>query len=207
MRSKKVKVLVSVLVAVVLLMVGGAATALAQEEPVQEEPVQEEPIELELEPAPYFRAHGVLTKVAEILGITPEELIDIFKQAKQDLEKEAFIKYVEKAVEKGIISPEEAEEIINWWEDRPEAVDRLFPWPHILQAVRSRHMRGDNGNVTEEVFITPGKAGQIKLQLRDRLNTSDLPVPHARTFKAVRNRQQIAVPEGWKGPRTPNSAD
>lgn len=200
--SKKVKVLVSVLVMAVLLTIGGAATALAQEEPAQEEPT-----ELELELAPCFRANGILAKVAEVLGITPEELIDIFKQAQQELREEAFIKYVEKAAEKGIISSEEAEEIIEWWKDSPEAVDCLFPWSHILPAIRSRHMRGDSGNVTGEVFITPGKAEQIKMRWQNRTRTLDHPVPQARIFKAVRSRQQIAVPEGWKGLRTPSLAD
>ena len=206
--SKKVKVLISVLVTIVLLTMGGAATVMAQEEPVEEEPVPEEPIELELELAPCFETKALLAKVAELLGMTPEELIDIFKEAQQELKDEAFIKYVEKAAKEGIISPEEAEEIIKWWEDRPEAVGRLFSWPHVLPALRGKHMMVGPGKVTEEVFITPNNnAEQIKLRLRNKLNASDQPVSNPRIFKAPRVRQQIAVSKGWQGSKILESAD
>lgn len=207
--SKKVKVLISVLVTIVLLTMGGTATVMAQEEPVEEEPVLEEPIELELELlAPCFGTKALLAEVAELLGMTSEELIDIFKEAQQELKDEAFIKYVEKAAEEGIISPEEAEEIIKWWEDRPGAVGRLFPWSHILPTLRGKQMMVGPGKVTEKVFITPNNnAEQIKLRLRNKLNASDQPVSNPRIFKAPRVRQQIAVSKGWQGPRTFEPAD
>ena len=78
--SKRLKVFVSVLIAVALLIVGSAATVMAQEEPTQEEPT-----EPECELAPCFGNNALLGKVAELLGMTPEELIDIFKQAQQEL--------------------------------------------------------------------------------------------------------------------------
>ncbi len=191
--SKRLRILVSVLVAVVLLIVGSAVTVMAQEEPTQEEPAQEEPTELELELASCFGNNALLAKVAELLGMTPEELIDIFKEAQQELRNEAFVKYVEKAAEEGIITPEEAEEIITWWENRPEAVDRLLPWFHILPAIRSRHMRCDSDNVTPGLFPIPGNVKQFKLRLENRINTASSPVPQLHISNASRIRQQIAV--------------
>jgi hypothetical protein len=66
-----VKVLVSVLVAVVLLTVGGVTMVMAQEK----EPVQEEP-------APQLEGRtGLLARVADILDIPEEDLINAFGQA------------------------------------------------------------------------------------------------------------------------------
>ena len=69
--SKKVKVLVAGLVAVVLLTMGGA-TVMAQEGPA---------------PSPEANAEEVspddlLARVAEILGVPQEELINAFTEAK-----------------------------------------------------------------------------------------------------------------------------
>jgi len=107
--SKKMKVLVSVLVAVLLLTVGGTAIAMAQEEE---------------EPAPPVESNGLLTRVAEILDIPEEDLIDAFGQARQEIREEAFYEALNKAVAEGIITEEEAEEIAEWWEQKPDALDQ-----------------------------------------------------------------------------------
>lgn len=114
--SKKVKVLVSVLVAVVLLTVGGTAVVMAQGE----------------EPAPSPEANrqmlmvtanttALLARVAQILGITEDELGNAFQQARQEMRGEAFLRWLDKAVEEGLITTEEYDEIVAWWEERPEA--------------------------------------------------------------------------------------
>ncbi len=108
MMSKKVKVLVSVLVAVVLLTVGGVATVLAQEEPT---------------PPSEASTKGLLVRVAEKLGVTEEELANAFREVQQEIREEAFIKALDKAVENGRITGEEANEIKGWWGDRPAVLD------------------------------------------------------------------------------------
>jgi len=138
--SKKVKVVVSVLVAVVLLTVGGAATVMAQDEPVEEEPVQDEPVQDDPELAPYSGANGLLARVAEILDVSREELVDAFKQAREEMREEAFVRYLDKAVEKGLITQPEADEIAEWWSNRPEAVERPMLRARISKAIRSRQM-------------------------------------------------------------------
>jgi len=128
--SKKVKIIVSVLVAVVLLTVGGVATVMAQEE----EPVQEEP-------APQLEGRtGLLARVADILDIPEENLINAFRQAQQEMRQEAFIRALDKAVEKGLITQEEADEIKEWRENKPEALDCLTSGAGILKASRFRQM-------------------------------------------------------------------
>lgn len=191
--SKRLKILISVLVAVTLLVVGSTATVMAQEKPMQEE-LAEPGQEL----APCFGGKGLVTKVADILGMTPEELIDIFEQAQGELSYEAFIACIEKAEAEGIITPEEAEEIITWWENRPEALDCLFPCPHISTAIRSRYMRGDGENGASGLFYSSGNTEQIKLQLRNRLNASDCPAPRVRIQETIRSSQHITNHTGWQ---------
>ena len=125
--SKKVKIIVSVIVAVLLLTIAATATVMAQEEPVQEEPV----------PQPEGRT-GLLARVADILDIPEEDLVNAFKQAQQEMRQEAVVKALDKAVEEGLITQGGAVEVKAWWENKPEALDRLTPGARILKARRFR---------------------------------------------------------------------
>jgi len=126
--SKRIKVLVSVLVAILLLAVAATATVMAQEEPT---------------PPPEVGAKGLLARVAEILDIPEEDLVNAFNQARQEMRQEAFIRALDKAVEEGRITQEEASEIKEWWEQKPEVLDRGLLWrARIFQAIRGRHMWG-----------------------------------------------------------------
>jgi len=125
--SKKMKILIAAVAAILVLSVVGTTMVMAQEE----EPA----------PAPETGANGLLPRVADILGISQEELVNAFHQAQQEMREDAFIKFVEKAVEKGIITQPEADEILQWWENRPEAADKLIPPARIFRAVRARHMQ------------------------------------------------------------------
>ena len=108
--SKRVKVLISVLVAILLLAGGTTAAVMAQEE----------------EPAatPEVGAKGLLARVAEILDIPEEDLVNAFKQAQQEMKEEALIRSLDTAVENGLITQQEADEIKEWWEQKPEVIDR-----------------------------------------------------------------------------------
>ena len=136
--SRKLKTIISVLVAVVLLTVGGAVTVMAQEE----EPV--------LTPEPGTKMFmvtdnttGLLARVAGILGIPQEDLANAFKQAQQEMREEAFSRYLDKAVEEGRITEEEANAIIEWNKQRPEVLGAgLFPRTLGASGLRSRHMGG-----------------------------------------------------------------
>jgi len=192
--SKKFKVLVSVLIVAVLLIAGSAATVMAQEEPDQEEQTQEQPVEVESEPVRCLRNDALLAKVAELLGMTPEELNDVFEQAQQELKNELFIEYVEKAAENGIITSDEAEEIIEWWQNRPEAVDRLLPWFHITPSINSRHMWGNCTNATPGLSLQ-GNTRQLKVKAENRITNMNSPVTRLHISNAQRIRQQTAVCE------------
>ena len=101
--SKKVKILISALVIALLLTVGGITMVMAEGE--------EE------------TAKSLLERVADILEIDKGDLIDAFKQAQQEIKKEAFINRLNQAVAEGLISQEQADEIIKWWGQRPEVIE------------------------------------------------------------------------------------
>ena len=126
--SKKVKVLISVLVAAVLLTVGATATVMAEGEE-------------ETTPPPEAGAKGLLERVADILEIDKEDLIDAFQQAQQEMRGKAFIRRLDKAVEEGRINQEQADEIIKWWEQRPD--DAIREWwgqkPDVIEPGMFKH--------------------------------------------------------------------
>ncbi len=111
--SKKVKVLISALVVTVLLTVGGVTMVMAEGEE-------------ETTPPPEASAKGLLERVADILEIDKEDLIDAFKQAQQEIGEEAFTNRLNQAVEEGLITQEQADEIIKWWGQRPD--DTIREW-------------------------------------------------------------------------------
>ena len=108
--SKKVKVLISVMVAILLVVAATTATVMAQEEP---------------ESTPEAGVKGLLARVAEILDIPQEELIDAFKQARQELRQEACLRALDMAVEKELITQDEADQIMGWWQQKPEVLDQM----------------------------------------------------------------------------------
>ena len=108
--SKKIKVLISVLVVAFLLTVSATATVMAEGEEGTT-------------PPPEATAKGLLERVADILEIDKEDLIDAFKQARQEIEAEAFINRLNQAVKEGRITQEQADEIIEWWGQKPEFME------------------------------------------------------------------------------------
>lgn len=111
--SKKVKVLISAVALALLLTVGVTATVMAEEEE-------------ETTPPPEENAQGLLERVADILEIDEDDLIAAFKQAQQEMKEEVFINRLNQAVEEGRITQEQADEIREWWELRPD--DEIREW-------------------------------------------------------------------------------
>jgi len=199
--SKKVKVLVSVLVAVVLLTVGGAAAVMADDGSTATDNET--------------GRKGLLARVAENLGITDEELANAFKQAQQEMREKAFIRYLDKAVEEGLITPEEADEIKGWWVQRPESIDRLSPRCFIGKTLLSRHMYGARRGWSEEALnqaverglTTEEKANMIMERWQNRLETQNRLFSHDCIRQAIRGRQMFTVPMGWQWTGAPELAD
>ena len=227
--SKKMKILVSVLLAVILLTAGSAAAVMAQED--------EEPAPQAEESAAPMAANGLLAKVAGILGIPEEELGEAFQQARQEMMQErweeAFYQLLDKAVAEELIAPEEAEEIKEWWAQKPEALD-----PGLLRHAfqfRERNPLSLSGNdlperpmmspqpwqggnfppgqeMRQEAFrqilekaladgrITPEKVAEVKEWLENPGTSDQLPPPAYFLNKAERGRQMGVFARGWEGP-------
>lgn len=227
--SKKMKILASVLVAVLLLTVGGTTLAMAQEE--------EEPEPQEEEFTPQIEANALLTRVAEILGISEEELREAFHQARQEMMEERWEKIfnqaLDKAVDEGLLTPEEAEEIREWWAQKPEALNlgllrRAFgllpphvkPMPGVRQGQRPEimpqpwqgpgprawHNMGpeDYDELLERALangrLAQEDADKLREWLEKRPEVSNGLSPRVRIFKAFRARQMSAIPKGWQSP-------
>jgi len=127
--SRKVKVLISALLVAVLLAVGATATVMAQGEEETTPPSEE------------AGENGLLERVADILGIEEEALINAFNQARQEMREAAFVDRLNQAVKDGLLTQEQADEIIEWWGQRPD--DALREWygqkPEIMEPGMFKH--------------------------------------------------------------------
>jgi hypothetical protein len=62
----------------------------------------------------------LLARVAEILGIDQQKVEDAFAQAQSEMREEALDSYLQKLVDEGRISNEQAEQYKAWWQSRPD---------------------------------------------------------------------------------------
>ena len=68
-----------------------------------------------------------VAKVAEQLGLETEQVANAFQQAHQEMCQEAQQLRLQKALEEGLITEDEASEIQDWWQQQPEALQKLGP--------------------------------------------------------------------------------
>jgi hypothetical protein len=64
-----------------------------------------------------------ISKVANILGVTEEELTDAFEQACREMCDEALEQRLQEAVENGYLTEGEAAQILEWWQSRPDVLE------------------------------------------------------------------------------------
>lgn len=237
--SKKMKILIAVLVAILTLTVSGAMAVLAQDDD-ETELDEEELIEELGEIAPRVRlfmasiaSNELLSRVSDILGISEEELSDAFTQAKQEMMaercEEAFYEFLEQAVEEGLITEEEAEEIEEWWEQKPEALNSALlqkaffmmrPCPEPLANNGWKEFKGIKRNIQqrlgncvepelrmemlemaiEEGLISEEDAAEIKAWTGNKPAALNQLSPKPQIMNSVRGRHMIAVQKGWHGP-------
>ncbi len=68
---------------------------------------------------------GVRERVAEILGVAPEELQDAVQQARGEHQDEQIAERLASAVEEGVITQDEADAISGWLDSMPDALEGL----------------------------------------------------------------------------------
>ena len=69
----------------------------------------------------------LISRVAEILNIDEATVSDAFQQATQELMTERQQERLQNAIDNGLITEEEAAEIQDWWDSRPEALEGMGP--------------------------------------------------------------------------------
>jgi len=66
-----------------------------------------------------------VSKVAEKLGLDEETVAAAMDQARDEMRLEALEERLQQAVEEGAITQDEAGQILQWEQSRPDALDRL----------------------------------------------------------------------------------
>ena len=79
-------------------------------------------------------------RVAAILGIEEAQVQDAFKQAARELQDERIQRRLDRLVESGRLTQEQADQYIEWYQSRPDAISGGAPLPG-LQG-RGLHRRG-----------------------------------------------------------------
>ncbi len=117
--SKKVKIIGGTLV-VLALAVAGAVGIVATASAADPTPT---PTSSAVTPQA-----DLLARVAEILGIDKQKVTDAFTQARQEMAQKAFQNALDRAVANGKITQVEADQILQWWKQKPEVLNKgLLP--------------------------------------------------------------------------------
>jgi len=123
--SKRVKIIMVAVAVVLALTLALKAVAFASE-PDDSEAASEGPWQT------------YMGKVANQLGIDEEQLQAACNAASQEMRDEAIERFLERAVEEGCIDEQESAEILEWWNDRPAAVDGLAECMRPQMGIKSR---------------------------------------------------------------------
>jgi hypothetical protein len=111
----------------------------------------------------------IIGKVAATLGISEEQLTAAIEEARQELQVEVQERIQERqeerlqeAVENGTITEDEANQIREWWQNRPAALDKLRPAGRPFEGMGGNGRFGNGGlwqdsqNMGEsEAILTP----------------------------------------------------
>ena len=69
---------------------------------------------------------GLVSRVAQILGLDDQQVQDAFDQARMEMRDEAVRTKLDGLVEAGRLTQEQADEYYDWYQDMPSGLDRLF---------------------------------------------------------------------------------
>ena len=83
---------------------------------------------------------GFAARVAEILGLEEDAVADAMEQARQEMHDERVEAWLDKMVESGKITQEQADDYQDWLDDRPEGLDRS--WGKGFRGHHGFHGRG-----------------------------------------------------------------
>lgn len=113
MMKKHMRLMVVAIAALLVLTIGLTATAFAWGSTGDEGTGDDGPMQT------------FIGKVAGALGLEEEVVADAFSQAGLEMREEAREQRLQEAVGNGLITEGEADQIREWWQSRPEAMDDL----------------------------------------------------------------------------------
>jgi hypothetical protein len=113
--SKKIKILLAIVAALVVLTVGGGVAVMASGTTTPT-----------TTPTVTAKSNPLLAKVAQLLGngITEQQIVDAFKQAREQVNKDAITAWLAKAFENKTITAEEKAAIEKWYAQKPTTTDK-----------------------------------------------------------------------------------
>jgi len=100
---------------------------------------------------------ALMTRVAEILDVDQQQLEDAFRQAKSEFREEALDSRLQRLIDEGTLTQEQAEEFKAWIEARPD-VPRFGP--------KGFHKLADEGVLTQEQL---DQLEALKAEMRERM--------------------------------------
>ena len=107
-RTKRFMLIALIATVVLAGSIGGIALAQNDEDEEEEEQVE-----------------TIFDKVADVLirddvNITSDQLKDAFTEVKENMRTEAMDKFMDKLVEEEILTQDEADEYLEWWQAKPD---------------------------------------------------------------------------------------
>ncbi len=80
-------------------------------------------------------------KLADILGMEEGQVSDAMQQARREMREECQQQRLQHALDEGLITDADAEQIQEWWDNRPEAMQQLGPGGGFGHQMRGGLMR------------------------------------------------------------------
>ena len=80
-------------------------------------------------------------KIADILVLEEGQVSDAVQQAHQEMREECQHQRLQNALDEGLITDADAEQIQEWWDNRPEAMQQLGPGGGFGHQMRGGLMR------------------------------------------------------------------
>ncbi len=108
-----------------------------------------------------------IDRVAEILGIAPEDVSSAIAQARDETHAARFASKLDEAVEAGAITQEEADAIADWVSGKPDAL-KAVRHRGLRSAVKADGVDAFLAGLVEQELITQAESDEISAWLGNR---------------------------------------